>query len=373
MLFELRDVFLAGSVSGMSGSGSGAAVVRPRLAGVSLKIADGFTAVLGYSGAGKSSLLSVLAGYEEPTSGSIERGVPLQGGALPCFWVPQSCGLWAHLSVQRHLELVGAGNADEILHVFDLWERRAALPGELSQGERSRLSVVRALASGARVLLMDEPLAHVDPVRKPRYWRELERLVRASGASLIFSTHEPAVVLRTAERVVCLRDGGVWHESLVEELYERAPCRELGELLGPVNWLDGALAKALGLELADGSGAGVGGGCGVCVRPERLRLVRVTESGERVGGSESGRAVVGGVVQVRNSQVIGGLAETVVDVSLCGSGSGSGTAAGECRLLHGLDWGAVGEGIGSGGGWGLSAGEWVRVEYCPVEVSGVCR
>ena len=103
MLFELRDVFLAGSVSGMSGSGSGAAVVRPRLAGVSLKIADGFTAVLGYSGAGKSSLLSVLAGYEEPTSGSIERGVPLQGGPCPvsgcrravaCGLICRCSGIW---------------------------------------------------------------------------------------------------------------------------------------------------------------------------------------------------------------------------------------------------------------------------------------
>ncbi|MFN5622466.1 MAG: ATP-binding cassette domain-containing protein, partial [Planctomyces sp.] len=306
-----------------------------RLRGVSLRIAGGVTAILGYSGAGKSSLLSVLAGFEQPTCGSVERADPGAGAALPCYWVPQSGGLWSHVSVRGHVELVSAGTADEILPAFDLWERRDACPGDLSQGERSRLSVVRALSAGAAVLLMDEPLSHVDPVRKPGYWEELSCRLRATGASLVFSSHEPGVVLRHAERVVCLRAGRVWHESAVRDLYERAPDRQLGEFLGPLNWLDGALAVALGLGaevLGEADRRG-----GVCVRPERLRL-RAAEGGvgADVGCVAGGRWVRGGVVRVLESRLAGGLAETVV-VGVCGR---------ECRLLH-VPGVGLGVGVGS--------------------------
>lgn len=342
MLFDLRNVELG-----------------VRLRGVSLRIGAGITAILGYSGAGKSSLLSVLAGFESPTSGSVKRadsGLAGAAGALPCYWVPQSGGLWSHVTVRGHVELVSAAGADEILRSFDLWERRDAVPGDLSQGERSRLSVVRAVAAGAAVLLMDEPLSHVDPVRKPGYWKELACRLRASGTSLVFASHEPGVVLRYAERVVCLREGRVWHESTVGDLYERAPGRQLGEFLGPLNWLDGELAGALGLG-SEVVGEVVRRG-GVCVRPERLRL-RVVGGGvgvgsgtgvvAGVGGTSGGRWVIGSVLRVVESRIVGGLAETVV----------IGAGGGECRLLHGVECGGGGEWVV---GVGLGVGSLVCVE-----------
>ncbi len=324
VLFELRDVELG-----------------IRLRGVSLRLGAGVTAILGYSGAGKSSLLSVLAGFEQPTSGSVERGDLGVGGALPCYWVPQSGGLWSHVTVRGHVELVSAGSADEILRAFDLWERRDACPGDLSQGERSRLAVVRAVSAGAGVLLMDEPLAHVDPVRKPGYWEELCSRLRASGTSLVFASHEPGVVLRHAERVVCLREGRVWHESGVRDLYERAPDRQLGEFLGPMNWLDGALVGGLGLG-AELLGE-VGRRGGVCVRPERLRLRGVECGvGTELGAVAGGRWVRGGVVRVLSLRIAGGLAETVV----------VGAGGVECRLLYVVDGGDAGGAVRVGvGGW----------------------
>jgi len=326
VLFELRGVELG-----------------ERLRGVTLRIDAGVTAILGYSGAGKTSLLSLLAGFEQPTAGWIERGGQLGGGgALPCYWVPQSGGLWSHVSVRGHVELVSAGKADEILRLFDLWERREAYPGELSQGERSRLSVVRAVSSGARVLLMDEPLANVDPVRKPGYWQQLERQLRGCGVSLVFSCHEPGVVLRHAERVVCLREGRVWHESGVQDLYEGAPEKPLGEFLGPLNWLDLPLLEALGmregwlLKAAERRG-------GLCVRPERLYLRGGQSVAVQSGG---GSRVCGGVLEVLSSREAGGLRETVV----------AGACGGEWRLLH----------VGAGGG-GWCAGERVSVEVLLAE------
>jgi sugar lactone lactonase YvrE len=105
-------------------------------------------------------------------------------------------------------------------------------------GERSRLSVARALASGAGVQVMDEPLAHVDPARSPRYWEVIRKAVRSSGASLIFATHAPETVLREADRVICLAEGKVVFEGNPWHLYNDPPRKELAEFLGPVNWFE---------------------------------------------------------------------------------------------------------------------------------------
>ncbi|MEI7701316.1 MAG: ATP-binding cassette domain-containing protein, partial [Planctomycetia bacterium] len=200
---------------------------RPRLDSVSLEIRDVPTAVIGYSGAGKTTLLNILAGYEQPDSGVVERSIEtvsgigqhLAGGAvgvgvgvgvgvenasrMPLYWIPQGGGLWPHLTVRQHLLAMQTGRGDsrsgsagpvgleekvdEILARLDLMHRKSAFPGEISEGERSRLSVARGLVSGARVLLMDEPLAHVDPVRKPGYWKVIRELSAGAGTTLVFS------------------------------------------------------------------------------------------------------------------------------------------------------------------------------------------
>ena len=83
-----------------------------RLQDISLEIREGVTAVLGCSGAGKTSLLNLLVGFEAPDGGGISAALPTQGHSLPLYWAPQNGGLWPHLTVRRHLEAVlpeGAG------------------------------------------------------------------------------------------------------------------------------------------------------------------------------------------------------------------------------------------------------------------------
>src|SRR5215218_7453915 len=113
-----------------------------RLESISLSIEPGVTAVLGWSGAGKTSLLNVLVGFEKPNRGILDSPKSL-------YWSPQNHGLWPHCTTREHLELIRASNAriDELLAAFDLIDRAGVRPHELSQGERSRLSVARALAA----------------------------------------------------------------------------------------------------------------------------------------------------------------------------------------------------------------------------------
>jgi ABC-type multidrug transport system ATPase subunit len=203
-----------------------------RLRDVSLAIPRGVTAVLGWSGAGKTSLLNVLVGFEKA-----ERGI--FDGPRSLYWSPQNHGLWPHCTAREHLALVHCADAriDELLTAFDLDDRADAKPHELSEGERSRLSVARALATSANVLVLDEPLAHVDPARVGRYWSVIRQQLATEERSLVFSTHVPEAVLSEAQHVVCLREGRVLHAGAVQETYAHPPNRDVMECLGPGNWL----------------------------------------------------------------------------------------------------------------------------------------
>lgn len=242
-----------------------------RLASVDLQIREGVTAVMGYSGAGKTSLLNLLVNYETPHEGVVTQGdhFSQEDATLDLFWVPHSLGLWPQYSVEEHLALVRPDNEIEqdlvnnLLASFCLEDVRKKTPGLLSQGEASRLSVARALASEPKVLVMDEPLVHVDQAHWSLYWNTIHRYCQKNQTSLIFSTHMPELVLREAGQVVCLDQGEVLYSGPVSELYENPPSYQTASYLGPVNDLE--IFKPLIASPAEG-------GQSTFVRPEQLTL-----------------------------------------------------------------------------------------------------
>jgi ABC-type multidrug transport system ATPase subunit len=220
---------------------------RPRLVDVSLEIGTGITAILGHSGAGKTSLLNLLVGFEKPERGKIVAGPDRPGDRLPLFWVPPDEGLWPHLTVEQHLRAVAperpAGEAGiaKLLAAFNLSDKTGIIPDLLSQGERSRLALARALASDAGVLVLDEPLVHVDPAGARNYWESLRQFFRQSArTAVVFSTHSPEIVLREAQQVVCLSEGRVVYAGSVNQLYYDPPDPDLAWCLGPANWISEA-------------------------------------------------------------------------------------------------------------------------------------
>lgn len=218
---------------------------RPRLDRVSLRIESGVTAIVGYSGAGKTSLLNVLAGFEQPESGTVQSvAAENTNGRLPLFWAPQNGGLWSHLTAREHLAAVRPPDisgefmisSDEILQQLDLHHRSDAVPVELSQGERSRLAIARAMASRAHVLLLDEPLAHVDSARRDGYWRLLRTLFYQLQTTVVFASHEPEAVVRESANVICMNEGKVIYHGSTRKLYDDPPNQLAGEFLGRLNW-----------------------------------------------------------------------------------------------------------------------------------------
>ncbi len=214
---------------------------QPRLDVTCLDIPAGVIAILGPSGAGKTTLLNLLAGFERPAAGTVVSHLAVSPGELPLFWGPPGDGLWPSETVVAHLRRVTPsgtppGEAERLLELFGLKDKSDVRPDLLSQGECSRLSLARALASQARVLVLDEPLVHVEPARLLPYWDVLHA-ERPAGGSLVFSTHEPELVLRSAQHVIGLAEGNVVFSGSAEQLERDPPSEALAWYLGAANWI----------------------------------------------------------------------------------------------------------------------------------------
>lgn len=253
-----------------------------RLREVTLTILPGCTAVMGCSGSGKTSLLNLLVDFEQPRSGRITHPDRVKQG-LTLFWVPPSDGLWPHLSVLGHFETVGSNRSESLslLEQFELGGVIDSKPETLSQGERSRLAVALGMACRAQILIMDEPLLGIDDLAARRYWKLLGDYCRSHNVSLIFASHDPEVVIREADHLICLDRGAIAYTGTVRELYDTPPSRELATFLGPVNAVAQADSEAwLGTTSQDEW----------LLRPERI-LIEPEESGRcvvedvRFGGS----------------------------------------------------------------------------------------
>ena len=182
-----------------------------RLRGVTINLPGGLTAITGPSGAGKTTLLNLLVRFESPDSGSLTASLP-DSSRLPLFWMPAGGGLWPFGSARRQVtDLAPAQDkaaAEFWLRALELEDCANRTADQLSRGERERVGVARAVATGAAVLVMDEPFAHVPAARRPEFFGKVADACRASATSLIWATHEPALAAM-ADRVVAMAEGGL--------------------------------------------------------------------------------------------------------------------------------------------------------------------
>ena len=194
---------------------------------VSLTSESRATALFGASGAGKTSLINMIAGLLKPDHGRIEldgevlfdnlRYVDVPTSQRRIGYVFQEGRLFPHFSVRRNLDYgrwmsghapdsAAFNHVVELLDIGHLLDRR---PGKLSGGERQRVAVGRALLMRPRLLLLDEPLASLDAGRKRDILPYLERLRDNAQVPMIYVSHNAAEVKRIASRVVCLEAGRV--------------------------------------------------------------------------------------------------------------------------------------------------------------------
>jgi len=194
---------------------------------VDLEIPPGqFLAVVGPSGGGKSTLLHLLGGIDRPTFGVVSVGGrdlgALSDEDLTLYrrreagLVFQFFNLLPHITVRENVELPlaldgrsdAARRAEELLDRVGLLRRAGAHPYELSGGEMQRIAIARALSSGARLLLADEPTGNLDSANGEQVLALLDEIRRERGVTLVLATHWPAAA-RRADRTVELRDGRI--------------------------------------------------------------------------------------------------------------------------------------------------------------------
>jgi len=267
--------------------------------GVSLQIAGGeFFVVLGPSGCGKTTLLRLIAGLEAADGGDIVLANKRVAGehlhVAPedrnVGFVFQSYALWPHMTVAENVAFplqAGSAGKSEIqetvrtcLRTVELSELADRKPAQLSGGQRQRVALARCLAQRAGIILMDEPLANLDPHLRTAMEEELARFHAATGATTLYITHDQREAMALADRLAVMWEGRILQVAAPDEIYRRPVNERVARFIGRSAIVDGEVLNTddgdcrflIGeTEISAKCAAGTGPGkARIMLRPEDL-------------------------------------------------------------------------------------------------------
>jgi putative spermidine/putrescine transport system ATP-binding protein len=241
--------------------------------GVNLKIPDGaYCCLLGPSGCGKTTILRMIAGHDDPTSGEIliggENVVGLPPVARRTAMMFQSYALFPHLSVRDNiafaLQVRGMSKADRrkaanaMIEKVRLTEFADRLPAQLSGGQQQRVALARAAITGPRVLLLDEPLSALDEFLRIQMRQELRHMQRELGITFVHVTHTQLEAIALADLVVVMDKGKIRQAGPARDVYDSPNDRYVAEFLGGQNVLSGRIQSVNGKHAVMAAAAGSG-------------------------------------------------------------------------------------------------------------------
>jgi len=294
------------TLSGITKNYGDVSVIR----GLELEIARGeFISLLGASGCGKSTTLSMIAGLEAPTTGRILfRDRVLASPAEGIFVEPedrqfgvvfQSYALWPHMTVEQNLAFplkirkIAASEQRkriaETLELVGLTGLEKRYPGQLSGGQQQRVGLARALVYRPQLLLLDEPLSNLDALlrEQARVW--LKEIQLKLGITTIYVTHDQTEALSLSDRIAVMKDGVIEQLGPPSDIYERPATPFVAAFVGSSNFLPatvvGARGEEIRIDLPGGQAATIisrqhfAGGevVKLALRPERLKADRSDE------------------------------------------------------------------------------------------------
>lgn len=285
--------------------------------------------LLGPSGCGKTTLLRLIAGLHEPTSGRILFGTrdvtalgTNQRNAVMCF---QSYALWPHMTVHDNvkfgLDVRGVTGSeakrriDEVLALVKMDSYAQRKPNQLSGGQQQRVALARALAVRPDCLLLDEPLSNLDAKLRHEMRSEIRRICKTAGFTTIYVTHDQKEALSVADRIAVMRDGKLQQVGTPSELYHQPANTFVADFIGQTNLLEGRLIADGGEVVTVETLAGnllarkpakkLPDRVMVSIRPEQVRLAE--------GRAAPGRNRVTG--KTRDKTFLGEASEVVLDVN----------------------------------------------------------
>ncbi len=228
---------------------------------VSLDVRDKeYFSLLGPSGCGKTTLLRMIAGLIEPTEGKIYIDQRLVTKLPPedrgIGFVFQTYALFPHMNVWDNVTYgprVKAWESEksesigrEMLEMVRLYERQDALPHELSGGMMQRVALSRALAAGAKLLLLDEPLGALDAKIRFELRYELQKLVKDLGLTAIHVTHDQGEAMAISDRIAVMKKGRILQVGTPRELYTNPQHIFVANFIGENNFLEGHVTGTSG-------------------------------------------------------------------------------------------------------------------------------
>ena len=235
------------------------------------------TTLLGPSGCGKTTSLRIIAGLERATEGKIlvdnEDVTLLPATDRDVSMVFQSYALFPHLSVAENVVFglkvrrVPKKERQEKLHraleITGLLGYEDRKPGELSGGQRQRVALARAIVAGQRLCLMDEPLSNLDAKLRNSVRKDIKKLQRDLGITVVYVTHDQTEAMSMADTVVLMKDGHIQQVGPPEDLYNKPNNTFVAEFVGAPPM---ALIKSEGLD-------GFGEGQTLGIRAENIQIV----------------------------------------------------------------------------------------------------
>ena len=225
---------------------------------VSLTIQDKeYFSLLGPSGCGKTTLLRLIAGLIEPDSGEIYIGdkrvdkVPPEdrdiGFVFQTFALFPHMTAWGNVLYGPKVKNYDAKEADtighEVLELVKLDERLDAYPNELSGGMMQRIAVARALAAGAKTLLLDEPLGQLDAKVRNEIRYEIRRMAKDVKLTAIHVTHDQAEAMSISDRIAVMKKGKIVQIGTPQELYMHPNSLFVAHFIGETNFLEGYITE----------------------------------------------------------------------------------------------------------------------------------
>lgn len=231
------------------------------LQGINLTIRQGeFVTLLGASGCGKTTTLRIIAGLEQPDSGSVwlegQDVTALEPNQRDVNTVFQNYALFPHMNVADNigygLKIRKVPRAEikkkvkEMLELVQLEGYEKRKPSELSGGQKQRVAIARALANNPRVLLLDEPLGALDLQLRRTMQLELKRLQKKLGITFIYITHDQEEAINMSDRIVVMNQGQFEQIGTPDEIYNHPKTGYVAAFVGNANILKGTVAEKNG-------------------------------------------------------------------------------------------------------------------------------
>ena len=220
--------------------------------------AQEFFALLGPSGCGKTTMMRMLAGFEHPTSGTIELAgndiakVPPNKRAVNMMF--QSYALFPHLSVWDNIafglrressdKVAIADRVEEMLKLTRLEKFARRKPHQISGGQRQRVALARSLAKAPKLLLLDEPLGALDAKLREATQFELMDIQEKTGTTFVIVTHDQEEAMTVASRIAVMDEGRIIQVATPDRIYEAPETVYVADFIGDVNIIDGKVTAA---------------------------------------------------------------------------------------------------------------------------------